>query len=88
MIVTPLERSLQTVLPFLEKKFPETIQDIKEKYKEIQNIYQKLRNNKEIQSYLQDSSKQHLFAINERIYVDFRTTDIIVPELQDKQFIQ
>jgi isoleucyl-tRNA synthetase len=88
LIITPLERTLETSMPFIEKQFPDTIQEIKEKYKEIQNIYQKLRDSKELQSYLQDSSKQHLFPINERIYVDFRTTDIIVPELQDKPFIQ
>lgn len=84
IIVTPLERSLQTVLPFLEKKFPDSIADIQKKYQDIQKIYQDLRNKKEIQSYIQDTSKQNLFQINERIYVDFRTTDIIIPELQDK----
>lgn len=84
IIITPLERSLQTVLPFLEKKFPDSIADIQKKYQDIQKIYQDLRNKKEIQSYIQDTSKQNLFQINERLYVDFRTTDIIIPELQDK----
>jgi len=86
VVVTPLARSLQTVLPFLEKKFPDTIQDIQKKYQDIQNIYQNLRNNKKIQQYIQDTSTQKLFEINEKLYVDFRTTDIIIPELQDQIF--
>lgn len=86
MIVTPLERSLQTVLPFLEKKFPETISEIQKKYQDIQKIYQNLRDKKEIQSYIQDTSTQKLFQINGKLYVDFRTTDIISPELQDQPF--
>lgn len=86
VILTPLARSLQTVLPFLEKRFPENISDIQKKYQDIQKIYQDLRDRKEIQSYIQDTSKQNLFQINERIYVDFRTTDIICPELQDQPF--
>ncbi len=84
IVVTPLSRSLQTVLPFLENEFSDSIKDIQKKYQEIQKIYQDLRDKKEIQSYIQDTSKQHLFQINEKLYVDFRITDLIVPDLQDK----
>ena len=86
LIVTPLERSLQTVLPFVEKKFSESMMEIQKKYQDIQKIYQDLRDEKKIQQYLKDASTQKLFQINEKIYVDFRTTDIIVPELQDQIF--
>jgi len=86
IILSPLTRSLQTVLSFLEKKFPDNITEIKNKYQDIQKIYQDLRDKKNIQSYIQDPSKQRLFEINEKIYVDFRTTDIICSELQDQQF--
>lgn len=86
LIVTPLARTLQTVLPFLEKKFPESISEIQKKYQDIQKIYQDLWNQKKIQQYIKDASTQKLFEINERLYVDFRTTDIILPELQDKPF--
>ncbi len=86
IIITPLSRSLQTVFPFLEKKFPESISDIQKKYQDIQKIYQDLRNQKKIQSYLKDPKTQKLFEINERLYVDFRTTDLILPELQDQIF--
>lgn len=49
IVVTPLARSLQTVLPFLEKKFPESILEIQKKYQDIQKIYQDLWNQKKIQ---------------------------------------
>lgn len=87
IILTPLARTLQTVLPFLEKKFPDSINDIQKKYQDIQKIYQDLRDQKKIQGYLQDASTQKLFEINEKLYVDFRTVDLIIPELQDKPFI-
>ncbi len=86
LVVTPLARSLQTIFPYLEENFAESIQDIQKKYNEIQKIYQDLWDQKKIQSYLQESSTQKLFQINDQLYLDFRTTDIIVPELQDKIF--
>jgi hypothetical protein len=86
LIVTPLARSLETILPFLEKKFPDSMAEIQKKYQDIQKIYQDLRDEKKIQHYLKDAATQKLFQINEKIYVDFRTTDIIVPELQDQTF--
>jgi hypothetical protein len=70
----------------VEKKFSESMMEIQKKYQDIQKIYQDLRDEKKIQQYLKDASTQKLFQINEKIYVDFRTTDIIVPELQDQIF--
>jgi bisphosphoglycerate-dependent phosphoglycerate mutase len=86
IIITPLTRSLQTVFPFLEKKFPESISGIQKKYQEIQKTYQNLWNQRQIQSYLKNPNTQKLFQIHEKIYVDFRTTDLILPELQNKIF--
>lgn len=86
IIITPLARSLQTIFPFLEKRFPESTWVIQKKYDEIQKIYQDLWNQKKIQWYLKDTTTQKLFQINERLYVDFRTTDLILPEMQDKPF--
>lgn len=86
LIITPLARSLETILPFLEGQFPNNIKEIQKKYDEIQKTYQTLWDKKEIQWYFKDTSTQKLFQINEQLYVDFRTTDLIVPELQDKIF--
>lgn len=86
LILTPLERTWETVAPFMETKFPDSIADIQKKYQDIQKIYQNLRDEKKIQTYIQDASTQKLFEINEKIYVDFRTTDLILPELQNEIF--
>lgn len=47
--MTPLSRTLETVMPFLEKTFPDSIEAIEVRYKEIQKIYQELWTKKEIQ---------------------------------------
>ncbi len=84
IIVSPLTRSLQTILPFIQEVFADTIKDIEAKYAEIQRNYQKLRDEKKIIGYLQDPKAEKLFKINDRLYVDFRSTDIILPEHQGK----
>ena len=76
----------------METKYKEQLPDIQKKYKEIQKTYQDLRENKEqgqtkkLQEYFKNPNAQKLFQINERIYVDFMTTDIVVPEYQDQPF--
>ncbi len=87
IIVSPLSRTLQTILPFLEKKFPDTINEIQKKYQDIQKTYQDLWDQKKIQEYFKNQNTQKLFEINERLYVDFRGTDIILPERQDKEVL-
>ena len=70
IILSPLERTLQTVLPFLETKYKEQLPDIQKKYKEIQKTYQDLRENKEqgqtkkLQEYFKNPNAQKLFQIN------------------------
>jgi len=86
LILTPLERTWETVLPFIEMNFSDNISEIQKKYQDIQKIYQNLRDEKKIQNYIQDTSTQKLFEINEKLYVDFRTTDLILPELQNELF--
>lgn len=82
IIVSPLERTLSTILPYLEATNKNTA-TITAKYKEIQQTYQQLRSENKIISYLKDPSTKKLFAIDDTIYVDFRLTDIILPENQD-----
>lgn len=90
IILSPLERTLETARPFLVKKYKEESKIIEKKYHEIQKIYQDLRENKELgstkklQEYFKDPQTQKLFQINEKVYVDFRTTDIILPEYQNQ----
>lgn len=86
-IITPLARTFDTLSPYLQTIYKDQLPEIEKKYQDIQKTYQDLRNEKKIQSYIQDPSTQKLFQIDEKIYVDFRTTDLIVPELQDKPWI-
>jgi len=88
IILTPLSRTFQTITPYLEKKYGKAFSEIKTAYETIEKTYQNLRDKEEIQTYLQDASTQKLFNINEQLYVDFRTVDLIVPELQDQKFPQ
>jgi len=87
IVLSPLTRTFQTITPYIQKKYGKDFDTIKNTYQEIQHIYQDLRKKQEIQSYLQNSSTQKLFSIGENIYMDFRITDIIIPELQDKTWI-
>ncbi|MEI7557493.1 MAG: phosphoglycerate mutase family protein [bacterium] len=49
LIMSPLSRTIETVMPFLEKTFPDSMSAIESRYKEIQKIYQDLWAKKEIQ---------------------------------------
>ena len=87
IVVSPLGRTFETILPYLEKRYGDQVPALQKKYEEIQKIYQDLRNKKEIQHYIQKTDTQKLFEIHEKIRADFRITDVIVPELQDKVWI-
>lgn len=86
VIITPLSRTFETIQPYLEEKFDKEFLEIQKKYETIQKIYQDLWNQDKIQEYIKDKTTQKLFAINETLYVDFRTTDIIIPEVQDQTY--
>ena len=86
IVVSPLQRSLQTIKPYLEKILDQKqLSEVKKKYAATQKIYQTLRDKEEIQTYLKKSDTQKLFQLYGNIYIDFRITDVIVPELQDKE---
>jgi bisphosphoglycerate-dependent phosphoglycerate mutase len=59
---------------------------IKKQYLELQIQYQNLRDKKEIQAYVQNPKAENLYKLHEKIYVDFRITDILVPELQEQEW--
>ena len=81
VIISPLERTLSTILPYLATT--KDIQAITAKYKEIQKTYQQLRNENTLIAYLKNPTTKKRFAIDDTLYVDFRLTDIILPENQD-----
>lgn len=78
---------MQTALPLMSKFFDAgEMEAIQKKYVETQKIYLDLRDRKGIQAYVQDQEKQNLFQLHENVYMDFRITDILLPELQDIVF--
>jgi len=84
VVISPLQRTLETITPFLEKFVGEKeLSSLKSKYTEIQRTYQELRNNNELISYIKDTTTQKLFPLHDKVFVDFRHTDIITPEWQD-----
>lgn len=84
IVISPLKRTLETIHPLMEKIFNiSDLEKIDTQYPEIQKIYQKLRDEKQIQTYLKNPETQKLFEITKQFYVDFRATEIIVPERQD-----
>lgn len=86
LVLTPLLRTFQTATPYLQKKYGKEFSVIQQAYHDIERIYQDLRNKSTIQDYLKDPSTQKLFPINDYLFVDFRTVDLIVPEYQDAEF--
>ena len=65
----------------------DVVAGIERKYMEAQKIYQDLWNKKEIQGYIKDPKSKKLFELHEKVYMDFRTTDIIIPERQDMDLV-
>jgi len=85
-VVSPLQRTLQTITPYLEKILDEgQLSAVTDKYIAMQKIYQALREKEEIHTYIKKSDTQKLFQLYENIYMDFRITDVIIPEFQDKE---
>ncbi|MBU0626608.1 hypothetical protein KKH82_04215 [Patescibacteria group bacterium] len=85
IVVSPLQRTLQTITPYLETILDKKqLKNLNKKYLETQKIYQDIRDKKEIQKYIKDPKAQKLFQLETNVYMDFRITDVITPELQDK----
>lgn len=64
----------------------EELEKIKKQYFELQTQYQHLWDKEEIQSYVQDPKAENLHKLHEKIYVDFRITDLLVPEEQNQKW--
>jgi broad specificity phosphatase PhoE len=85
VVVSPLSRTLQTITPFLKTFLKANeISAIEKKYLAVQKEYLALCDTKKIQEYLQNTKEKHFYKLHEKVYVDMRVTDILVPEIQDK----
>lgn len=81
--MSPLERTWQTIYPFLQECFDvKTMQTLEKKYQEYVALYRDLWSNNKITQYIRSDKEKNLFHIGENIYVDFRITDLLVPDLE------
>jgi hypothetical protein len=80
-----LERTRETILPFLQEIYTaKELTTSYQKYQEIQKAFQKLSSELKIVEYIQNTQNQHHFEIGKKLFVDFRITDSICPNFQDK----
>jgi len=86
IMLSPLARTLQTLMPYLKTKYKTDIDNIEQKYQEITKKYKKLREEWKLIKYILDESTKKQFEITKDIFVDFRLTDTIMSEYQDKRF--
>jgi len=86
VIISPLTRTLQTITPYLQKHFSDSIPQIESKYQEIRKQYTQLRDQQKLIDYIFDKSTTKQFELAPNIFVDFRLTDTIMPAYQDKAF--
>ncbi len=62
------------------------MEKLQKAYQETRYIFQELRNKNELISYLKKPETQKTFELIPHVYVDFRLTEYILPEIQDNNF--
>lgn len=84
-IISPLQRSWQTIKPTLITLFWEgRIEAAEKKYYETREEYKKAFNDWSLKEILQWTDAQNIFKIDEQIYIDWRMTEHYSPENQDE----
>ncbi|MCX6825364.1 MAG: class I tRNA ligase family protein [candidate division SR1 bacterium] len=85
--MSPLKRVLMTLLPYLESSYSkEEIVTLINKHEDITKIFRNLRNKNELITYIKNSNSKKTFELIPNVYIDFRLTEYIVPEAQDKSY--
>jgi broad specificity phosphatase PhoE len=85
IVLSPMERVRQTIVPFLNDKYGENeVKNIRTKYEEVQKKFRDLRDKHNIISYLEEDKNEYLFEIGEKIFVDFRITEVLRQTRQDQ----
>lgn len=84
-VISPLQRALLTIEPTLiELYWEKIVNEIKNNYYKQIEHYQKLWNEKEIINYIHNKKNQTIFDLWYNIFIDYRITDHISPDIQDK----
>ncbi|MDD3263062.1 MAG: class I tRNA ligase family protein [Candidatus Absconditabacteria bacterium] len=84
-VISPLQRAFLTIEPTLVELYgKENIEKIKNNYYKQIEHYQKIWNDKKIIEYIHDKKNQTIFDIGNNIFIDYRITDHVSPDIQDK----
>ena len=87
VVLSPLTRTWETAYPYLQTFLKKTeLDSIKQQYLELQIQYQHLRDKKEIQAHVQNPKANNLHKLHKKVYMDFRITDILAPEMQNEKW--
>lgn len=87
VVLSPLTRTWETAYPYLQTFLKKgELEEIQKQYFELQTQYQHLWDKEEIQAHVQDPKAKNLHKLHEKVYIDFRITDILIPEEQDKKW--
>ncbi len=90
-VISPLQRTLQTIRPTLETVYPDLdFAKLEATYQEIYAKYTEVFNNEELKNILQTEAEintTNVFELDKEhnIFVDFRATDHYSPDFQDEQ---
>ncbi len=83
-VISPLPRTFETILPYLEKTFWKTeMRGIVKKYEKTLEFYQKLYDEWTLYQYVLKSWEKNRFELWKNIYVDFRAMELFLPDFQD-----
>ncbi len=87
IVVSPLKRTFETILPFLKSKFwEEEEKKIELKYQEIVKKFEEIHQNWKLLEYNQNKNNQKLFEIWKNIFVDMRIHEVYYPSIQWIEF--
>lgn len=78
VVISPMQRCFQTVLPYLSTLYSETeIEQITEEYYKVHDWFGQIDG--DIVTYLHDSATQKRYPLYDNVYVDFRLLEIMAP---------
>lgn len=85
VVISPLQRSFLTIEPTLIEIYgKEIVEEVKTNYYKQVEHYQQLWNEWKLIKYIHNKKNQTIFDCWNNIYIDYRITDHISPDIQDK----
>lgn len=82
IFISPLKRWRETILPYLSSKFWNEIKNIEKEYLVVQNKFYEIYDSGKFVEYIRDEKSEKRFEIWKNIFVDFRITELYIPEYQ------